>query len=89
MEWYSVDAAGNRILVNSTIPGALKAYRARASLPPSLHIGLSGSSIVVTYEGVLQSATNPAGPYTDIQGASKPYVVPVGPTVQFFRAHNP
>ncbi len=33
LEWFSVDAAGNRILINDSVPGALKAYRERTSSP--------------------------------------------------------
>ncbi len=91
VEMFMVDpATGNRTLINDTVPGALKAYRARTAPanPPALSIARSGASVVITYEGVLQSATVVTGPYTDVSGATSPYTVPASGSAKFFRAHR-
>ncbi len=89
-EWYTLDASGNRTLVNDTVAGALKAYRARVvATPPALSIAHVGPNVVITFDGTLQSATNVQGPYTDVMVATSPYTVPA-PTgaAMFFRAHR-
>ena len=85
-EWYSIDASGNRTLLNDTIAGALKAYRARTvTQPPSLNIGRSGANVVLTFLGTLQSATSVTGPYVNVSGATSPYTNAPNGTL-FFRA---
>ena len=88
-EWYTLDASGNRTLINDTVAGALKAYRARVvSTPPALSIAHVGKNVVLTFEGTLQSATNAKGPYTDITAATSPYTVPATGAEMFFRAYR-
>ncbi len=85
-EWYTVDASGNRTLVNDTVAGALKAYRARVTTTPTLSIAHVGGNVVLTFTGTLQSATNVKGPYTDVTAATSPYTVPATGAEMFFRA---
>jgi hypothetical protein len=89
-EWYSVDEDGVRHLVNDpNDPAALKAYVSVASVTPaSIAIARDGGNVVITYTGVLQSsATLGAGSFTDVAGATSPYVLPL-PTsgTLYFRA---
>jgi hypothetical protein len=85
-EWYSIDASGNRTLLNDTVAGALKAYRARTvTQPPSLSIGRSGANVVLTYQGTLQAAGIVTGPYTNVVNATSPYTNAPSGTL-FFRA---
>jgi hypothetical protein len=47
----------------------------------------SGSNIVITWgTGTLQSATNVAGPYTDVAGATSPYTNSISGAQLYFRA---
>jgi hypothetical protein len=88
-EWYSIDASGNRTLINDAVSGALKGYRARVVLTaPSLSVALSGHNVVLTFEGTLQSATNARGTYTDVPGAVSPYSIPATGGPMFFRAYR-
>jgi hypothetical protein len=86
-EWYSIDASGNRTLINDSVAGALKAYRDVAVLsPPSLSIAHVGANVVLTFEGTLQSAPTVTGTYADM-GVTSPYTnAPSG--TKFFRAHR-
>jgi hypothetical protein len=55
---------------------------------PVVSIHLTGTSAVISWNptnGVLQSATSVAGPYTDITGSTSPYTNTVTGTQQFFR----
>jgi RHS repeat-associated protein len=50
VEWFTVDPLGNRILVNDTAPGALKAYRALApAIADSIPIVISGGAPATPY----------------------------------------
>ncbi|HEV2328260.1 MAG TPA: hypothetical protein VGY56_05660, partial [Verrucomicrobiae bacterium] len=56
---------------------------------PNINVAISGSgtSVTITWPagGTLQSATNLAGPWADVLGATSPYtIVPTGPQV-FYR----
>jgi hypothetical protein len=54
----------------------------------TLTILKSGTSEIITWVpsgGVLQSATNVAGPYADITGSTSPYTITISGTQQFFR----
>jgi hypothetical protein len=85
-EWFTVDANGNRTLINDTVAGALKAYRARvAAQHPSLTIGRSGANVVVTFEGTLQAAGIANGTYTNVLNATSPYTNAPAATT-FFRS---
>jgi hypothetical protein len=59
----------------------------RTSPPLSVTQNLSGQTVVQWADTAvtLQSATNVAGPYTDVAGATSPYPVPAGQNIQFFR----
>lgn len=48
-----------------------------------------GSAIRLTYTGVLQSAEQVEGPYTDVAGASSPAVIPFTSDQRFFRTRAP
>lgn len=53
---------------------------------PEIAISRSGASVVITFTGRLQSATDPAGPYSDVTGASSPHTVPATTDPRFFRS---
>jgi hypothetical protein len=59
----------------------------RTSPPISVTQNTSGQPVVewVDSATTLQSATNVAGPYTDVIGATSPHPVPAGKDIQFFR----
>jgi hypothetical protein len=96
VEWFTINAAGQRALVNGTQAGALKSWQVRSvpepGLPqpqPTIAISRSEAGVVIQYTGVLQSAESVAGPYTDVAGASSPYTVPAaGPNTRFYRTRN-
>ncbi len=95
VEWFTVNAAGARLLINGPQPGALKAYRQRSvaepNLPviPTLSALRQGSNLVLQYTGTLQQATRVEGPYTDVPGAGSPHTVPLqSEPAAFFRARQ-
>lgn len=58
---------------------------------PQLSVSRPGADVRIEFTGVLQSATNAAGPYLDLPGApTSPYVIPPGSQLQhqFFRARG-
>ena len=63
-------------------------YQAGVSLSPTglrfTNISSSGRSLSWNY-GVLQTATNVAGPYMDLTNITPPYVIPITNSQQFFR----
>jgi hypothetical protein len=48
----------------------------------------SGNNLVITYTGTLLSATNVAGPYAPVAGASSPWMVPITNSFRFYRAQS-
>ena len=57
---------------------------------PTISVGLSGSNLVITYNGTLLSSTNVAGPYTPVAGAHSPtYSVPATEPQRFYRSSSP
>ena len=55
---------------------------------PTLAIQVSGTTVTISWSpagGTLQSAMSVAGPYTDVVGATSPYVTTSSGTQQFFR----
>jgi hypothetical protein len=57
--------------------------------PVVLHAQSSGGNIVLNWStGILQAATNVAGPYLDINGAPNPYSVPPTNAQEFFRVRQ-
>ncbi|HEY5914277.1 MAG TPA: PA domain-containing protein [Verrucomicrobiae bacterium] len=87
-EWFTVDQNGNRTLVNDVAKGGLKAYRERIppATAPALSISRPGGVVTITYEGTLQSASSPAGPWSLVTGASSPYTPPTTGAATFFRS---
>jgi hypothetical protein len=93
VEWFSVTASGEKILLNDTTnPAALKAFRARTASPvvsPTLAVRVEGTDIVITYTGTLQSSDTVNTGYGDVTGTS-PLRIPLGSTAaqKFYRARN-
>jgi hypothetical protein len=74
--------------VKLSIVGDLTAV---VNVPPTLFVQLSGNAVMLTWSGpfVLQSASNPAGPYADVPGASSPWLVdPAANSMRFFRLRS-
>ena len=55
---------------------------------PVISLAHSGNSVVITYTGVLRSATSVTGPYSIVPGASSPYMVPATSPQQYYRASS-
>lgn len=53
---------------------------------PAISVARDGANLVITYEGVLQSADVVGGPYTNVQGASSPYSTAATGAQKFFRS---
>ncbi|HZI34051.1 MAG TPA: hypothetical protein VFF11_17060, partial [Candidatus Binatia bacterium] len=64
-------------------------YLSYYSVPPGpLAFGASGGSLTISWPGgagLLQRSTNVAGPYTDVNGASSPYIISTTNAAEFFR----
>lgn len=61
-----------------------------ADVTPSITISQAGDrNVVLTFEGVLQSAPDVQGPYTDVPGATSPYTISVTGGRMFFRSRAP
>jgi hypothetical protein len=72
-EWFSLKADGSRVLVNDTVNGGLKAYRARTFTPaPQFNpTTIAGGNVTISWTGTgtLQQATaltGSAGDWTDV-----------------------
>lgn len=84
-------------LFNGTAPSALAGERLLAFWnfndaplgPPTIRIAKSGNSLVITYSGTLQSATDVRGPYNDVSGANNPYTLPDTSAPQRFYRTRP
>jgi hypothetical protein len=55
---------------------------------PTLSLIRSGNDVIITYTGVLQSATVVAGPYTDVAGATSPYTTAASAAQRYFRSRS-
>jgi hypothetical protein len=96
VEWFTINAAGQRALVNGAQTGALKSWQVRSvpepALPqptPTIAIAREATGTVIRYTGTLQVANSVEGPYSDVAGASSPYTIPAeGPASRFYRARN-
>jgi hypothetical protein len=53
--------------------------------PPTLRIGSTGASTVITFEGTLQAADSVSGPYSDVPGSGSVTITPSG-TQKYFRS---
>ena len=51
---------------------------------PTLSVSYASDKVTVTYSGSLQSATSPTGPFSNVSGASSPYVAPASGTGSLF-----
>ena len=85
VEWFTITAAGERILLNDRAnPRAIQTYRAwnYQALPSEDHaitVARDGADIVLTFEGTLQSADTINGSWDDVSGATSPHrVTPAG-----------
>jgi hypothetical protein len=60
------------------------------TLAPSLSISIarSGENVVITYEGVLETANTVSGPYTEVAGATSPLTLKPTAAQQFFRTRE-
>ncbi len=58
------------------------------SCPPRLSIDRDGSNVVVTFDGVLETATSVTGPWTELTGQTSPYVTTPTDPARFFRARS-
>jgi hypothetical protein len=60
---------------------------ASAAVPPSLSLALAGKTVVISWQGgILQSAPRLTGPWSEVTGASSPYLYnPASGPMQFFR----
>lgn len=79
LEWLEVTATGSRLLINENLPGSIPAYVPAFALPPETLLGITrtanGATVNWTGSGVLQSAPALTGPWTDVIGATSPYMV--------------
>lgn len=89
VEWYSIDEAGARHLLNDDMDdAALRAYASvnASTAEPSISIIRVGDAIQIQFTGTLQSSTDLIN-FTDVPGATSPYTVPANaPARLFFRA---
>lgn len=83
---YIADVAAYNYALSASQIQAL--YQAGISLPPSglTFTNLSGNGTALNWNyGVLQTATNVAGPYTDVTNVMPPYTIPLTNSQQYFR----
>ena len=95
LEWSSI-VNGERVLINDSAAGGLKAYRSRTGTPTDLDTGggdgaissvaLTDGSVVIEYSGTLKSADSVTGPYNAVAGASSPYSVAPTKAAEFYIA---
>ena len=60
-----------------------------APVPPNINIAYNAGNIVLTFTGVLQSAGQVQGPFTDVPGATNPLAVMLSSTNLFWRSRSP
>ena len=92
LEWFSIDADGVKRLVNdASDPRSLRAFRKATVIPkPTIRIERFGLGAVLHYDGILQIAEQPGGPYSDYPGAPLhgPLTIPEQDSAQFYRARG-
>jgi len=89
VEWFTVTKDGKKVLLNDpNDPDALKCYRSRTFVPkPTVKISKTADGkIQIEFTGTLQSADEITGPWTDVQGATSPYIVTPTGKQKFYRA---
>jgi len=59
------------------------------AIKPTVAIRREGVGVAVEFAGTLQSASNVAGPWTDVSNAKSPFAVGQLSGAQFFRARAP
>ncbi len=100
IELFSLNADGERVLVNDTANGGLAAFR-EGTVPefvlppepetpepatPEISIAASAAGVVITWSGgALQSADSVTGEWTDVAGATSPLEVPAEGDAAFYR----
>ena len=92
-ELYTLNDAGEVVLVNDSANGGLKAYQV-GTVPEFVapvaggitSIGLTGGNVVIEFDGTLKSASSVSGPYSAVSNAASPYSVAPDQAVQFFIA---
>jgi hypothetical protein len=93
LEWFSVNASGQKVLLNDTAAaGSLRTYQARVFAPqPTLKLTqLPNLTWQVEYVGILLSSDMVTGPYTPVAGATSPYPLnTAAAAAQFYRAQRP
>ncbi len=88
--------SGYNVIELNTAYGATFGYTDDVSfsvvVPPKLSAAVNGSEMVLSWPGLgftLQSATDVAGPYTEVVGAMSPYTNDISANpMQFFRLRN-
>ena len=55
---------------------------------PAVGLTADGGSVIVNFNGVLQSSTNVSGPYVDMTEATSPYTNAISGSAKFFRARR-
>jgi len=68
---------------------AINALYNVAPVTPTVSVARSAGNIVVTFAGVLQSAGQVQGPFTDVSGATSPLTVAPTGTNLFWRSRSP
>jgi hypothetical protein len=51
-------------------------------------IAFEGGHVRITYTGILQSAPGVSGPWSDVAGATSPFMTPTSGGARFFRARR-
>jgi len=55
---------------------------------PTLSYARTAAGMTLTYTGTLQSADNPAGPWTNVTGATSPFAVTADQDQKYYRANQ-
>jgi hypothetical protein len=82
--------AGNYVVMISNYGGSVTSSNAFLTVRPVLAAVQAGNNLIITWSGsyTLQSATNAAGPYLDVTGATSPYTNANVMPQQFYRLRN-
>ncbi|MBE7502715.1 MAG: LamG domain-containing protein [Verrucomicrobiales bacterium] len=91
LEWFILNPDGTRTLINDAAKAdAIAAYYQWTTPPaaPALSVARTTGGVSVTFEGTLQAADQVAGAYTDVAGATSPYVTPASAPMKFYRARR-